>query len=402
MVHGSLPRLHHHVEPADRDHDQVVDDRRPHRRREPAAGVQDRPDQRAHAVEEDLRDEVVGPHHHQVVLGGQVAAGRAVDGARVQVDQRPRQQRRHHGDRQQGQRAQGEHALRVRLAAVRVALGRPDQQRHHHAGEDAAEHQVVDGVRQRVRVVVRVAEPGDADRGDQDQGAQEPGAPGDQGADRHAGAGADQARPRARARPGRPGRPRACGRATGPRGRATGPRGPTRCSRCSRCSRWRMVSGLRIPRPEVTGRPVVGRPGHAAPAGRSVHRAGRTRRGESRGPQRPGRRGRPLERQRQRGLGRAGATARHRAVQRRQRIGGGVPAVARPRVRQPRLVRTRPRRARLRRRRPSVVHRPGHPVPPSGVGRCSCLSRRYPVDPHLRGRPGCQRAATAGRHGTQR
>ena len=237
---------------------------------------------------------------------------------------------------------------------------------------------------------------GDADRGDQDQGAQEPGAPGDQGADGHAGAGADQAGPRARALPGRPGRPRPCGRDL-PAGHR--PRGP---AWCSRRSRRRAVSRLRIPRPEVSGRPVTVRPGHAAPAGRRVHRALWTRRGKPRGPERPGGRGRPLERQRQRRLGRAGATARHRAVQRRQRIGGGVPAVARRRVRRPRLVRARPRRARLRRRRPSVVHRPGHPVPPSGVARCSCLSRRYPVDPHLREQPGCQHAATAGRRGTQR
>ena len=148
----------HHVEPADHDDDQVVDHRGPHRRGEPAAGVQDRPDQRAHPVEEDLRDEQVGPHHHQVVLGGEMAARRAVDGGRVQGDQRGRQQHGHHGDPQQGHRAQGEHPLRVGLAPVRVAPGRADQQRHHHAGEDAAEHQVVDRVRQRVGVVVRVAE----------------------------------------------------------------------------------------------------------------------------------------------------------------------------------------------------------------------------------------------------
>ena len=89
IVDGVLVQAHrHHVEAADDDHDQVVDDRCPHRRREPAPGVQDRPDQRAHPVEEDLRDEEVGPHHHQVVLG-------AVDGGGVQVDQRPGGQRRH-------------------------------------------------------------------------------------------------------------------------------------------------------------------------------------------------------------------------------------------------------------------------------------------------------------------
>ena len=165
------------VERADGDHDQVVDDRRPHRRREPAPGVQDRPDQRAHPVEEDLGDEPVRPHHHQVVLGGEVAARRAVDGARVQVHQRTGQQRGQHGDPQQGQRAQGKDPLRVGLAPVRVAPGRPDQQRYHHAGEDAAEHQVIDGVRQRVGVVVGVTERSDADRVHQDEGAQEAGAP---------------------------------------------------------------------------------------------------------------------------------------------------------------------------------------------------------------------------------
>ena len=38
----------------------------------------------------------------------------------------------------------------------------------------------------------------------------------------------------------------------------------------------------------------------------------------------------------------------------------------------------------IRRRRPSVVHRPGHPVPPSGVAHRWCQSRRYPVGPPLR------------------
>ena len=331
-----------------------------------------------------------------------MAAGRAVDGGRVQVDQRARQQRRHHRDHQQGYRAQGEHALRVCLAAIRVALGRPDQERHHHAGKDAAEHQVVDGVRQRVRVVVRVAEPGDADRGDQDQGAQEAGGPGDQSAERHAGAGADQVSPRGGARSGRP---RSAGwwaaRSRRPAGR----------------TRRRTISRLRIsrpqvigPRPQVIGRMVVSWPGHPAPVGRRVYRAGRARRvrrGKPRGPGRPGGRRGPAQRQRQCRLGRAGAAARHRTFQRRQRVSSGTPAVAR----RPRLVRSRLRgarltpglsRARLRRRRPGVVHRPGHPVPPSGVVCCWCLSRRYPVDPYLRGQRGSQPAADAGRRGTRR
>ena len=47
-------------------------------------------------------------------------------------------------------------------------------------------------------------------------------------------------------------------------------------------------------------------------------------------PGRAGRRGRPLERQRQRRLGRAWSAARHLALNRRQRVWGcGVPALAR-------------------------------------------------------------------------
>ena len=335
-----------------------------------------------------------------------MAAGRPVDGGRVQVDQRARQQRRHHGDHQQGYRAQGEHALRVCLAAIRVALGRPDQQRHHHAGKDAAEHQVVDGVRQRVRVVVRVAEPGDADRGDQDQGAQEAGGPGDQSPERHAGAGADQVSPRGGTR---------CGRPRPARWWAAGSRGAA--GRTRRRTGQRTISRLRISRPQVIGpwprvigRMIVSWPGHPAPVGRRVCRAGRARRvrwGKPRDPGRPdGGRG-PAQRQRQCRLGRARAAARHRAFQRRQRVSNGTPAVAR----RSRLVRSRLRRARLtpglsrarlRRRRPGVVHRPGHPVPPSGVVRCWCLSRRYPVDPYLRGQRGSRPAADAGRRGTRR
>ncbi len=302
-----------HVQPADDDHDQVVDHRGPHRRGEPAAGVEDRSDERAHPVEEDLRDEEVGPQHHQVVLGGQVAARRAVDGGRVQRDQRRGQGRGHHRDAQQGHRAQGEHPLGIGLAAVRVAPGRPDQQRYHHAGEDAAQHQVVDRVRQRVGVVVRVAERGGADRVGQHQGAQEAGASGGQGADGHAHAGADQAGALGGAGAGRPRRPRATG--------------PARPSLGARGGRIGTGGRLRVPGPQILGRAAV-RPRHATPAGRRVHRAVRPGRGE---PRRPGR-GRPLQRQRQRRLGRARAAARHRAVQRRQRVGRRcVPAAPRGR-----------------------------------------------------------------------
>ena len=308
-----------------------------------------------------------------------MAARRAVDAARVQVHQRTGQQRGQHGNRQQGQRAQGEDPLRVGLAPVRVAPRRPDQQRYHHAGEDAAEHQIVDGVRQRVGVVVGVAERPDANRVHQDERAQEAGGPGGQGADRHAGAGPDQAGALGRGRPWGSGMPGAR-----PAGRSRRSGGTWRPGRRGR------EGGLRAKRLDGGGpgwirRGVVAGPGDPAPSVRGAGLAGGRR------AVRPGRRGRPLERERQRRLGRARAAARHRALDRRQRIGGGVPAPARGfAVVRSRLVRPRRLLAAgvvppgVRCRRPSVVHRPGHPVPPSGVALRWCQSRRYPLGPPLR------------------
>ncbi len=141
-----------HVQEGDEDDHDVVDDRRPHVGAEPAAHVEDRAEQRVHPVEEDLRDEEVGEHHHDVVLAG------VRDVAAVQVDDRPGEQRGHHGDDEQRDHAERVDPLRVPLAPVRVLLGRADQHRDHDRGEDAAEHQVVHGVRQRVGVVVGVGE----------------------------------------------------------------------------------------------------------------------------------------------------------------------------------------------------------------------------------------------------
>ena len=58
------------VQPEDGDHDDVVDDRRPHRRGEAAARVEYRADQRAHPVEEDLRNEEKREDDRQVHGGG--------------------------------------------------------------------------------------------------------------------------------------------------------------------------------------------------------------------------------------------------------------------------------------------------------------------------------------------
>ena len=265
---------HHHVQAADDDDDQVVDDRCPHRCRESAPGIQDRRDEGAHPVEEDLRDEEVRPHHHEIVLG-------ALDGGGIQVDQRPGGQRGHQRDREQRDHAQGEDPLRVGLAVVGIALGRLDQQRHHDAGEDAAQHQVVDGVRQRVGEVVVVGQRQGAERGHEDEGAQEPGDARGERPCRHAGAGPDQAGPLpAPVRRRWSGRPRRSGR------RLSGA----------------VPGGLGLAR-----RRVLGGPGHSAPVGGRPGRQGCSRRGRAPVPRRPGGRGGPAERQRQRGLGRSRA-----------------------------------------------------------------------------------------------
>ena len=169
MVEGSVPMPPVAMNSSrTSDHHDVVDDRGPHRRGEVTARVQDRAGQRAHPVEEDLRDEEVREDHHQVVLG-------AGDGVGVQVDQQARGQRGQHGEPEQ--RAVTRVNIRWSYASPpsRVPLGRADQQRDHDTGQDAAEHQVVDRVRQRVGVVVRVGDAGHAERIDEHQRAQETG-----------------------------------------------------------------------------------------------------------------------------------------------------------------------------------------------------------------------------------
>jgi hypothetical protein len=147
-------------------------------------GVQHPTGQRAHPVEEDLRDEEEREDHRQVVLG-------AGEGVCVQVHQQGRGQGGDQGEGGQRDRGQGEHPLVVGLAAVGVPLGGVDEQRYHDAGQDAAEHQVIHRVGQGVRVVVRGGDRADAEHVGDDQGAEEPGATGREGAQCHDAAGAD-------------------------------------------------------------------------------------------------------------------------------------------------------------------------------------------------------------------
>ena len=179
----------------DRDDHDVVDDRRPHRGGEVTAGVQHRAGQRAHSVEENLRDEEVREDDQDVpVVSGGRRSGARLRGAAEQRGDRPGGRGRDHGDHGQDHRDEGEHPLGVVLAAIAVPLGGTDQQRHDDRGQDAADGEVVDGVRQRVGHVVGVAQGVRAERRHQHDRPEHAGQPGGEGPGRHHRAGPHQAR----------------------------------------------------------------------------------------------------------------------------------------------------------------------------------------------------------------
>ena len=167
---------HHHA-------DHVVGDRRPHHRAEPAAGVEDLPDQHEHPVEEHLGQAQPGEVDERVALGGQrgvVPAGAEED--RHDVRRGHDQQRGHQAQEQPGQ---GDHPVRVGLAAVLVVLHRPDQLGHQHGVEDAAGQQDVEHVRDRVGDREDVGVQQVAERGREQDRADVPAHPRDDGAGRH-------------------------------------------------------------------------------------------------------------------------------------------------------------------------------------------------------------------------
>ncbi len=164
-------------EPEDGDDDDVVEDRGPHHRAEPAAGVQHLPEEGEQPVEEDLREAVPGERD------GGARLGPAVGGVRGH-DQRGGE----HGgggQEQQRRRAGGQQPVGVRGPAVLVLLGGPDQLGDEDGVERAADEQHVEDVRDGVGDGVGVAEQPGAERGDDDGGADEAGGAGDDGAGRH-------------------------------------------------------------------------------------------------------------------------------------------------------------------------------------------------------------------------
>ena len=176
----------------DGDRDQVVDDRRPHHRPEPAVGVEHLPDQHEHAVEEDLWQAVAGEGDDRLALLGQLGTLPGV--AEVQLHHPGRRDHQHDRDPGQEHDRQGHHAVGVGLAAVGVVLHRPHQLGDQHGVEDAAGQQDVEHVRDRVGDVEQVGVQLLAEGGDQEGGAHEAAQPGDDRAGRHHGAGREDAR----------------------------------------------------------------------------------------------------------------------------------------------------------------------------------------------------------------
>ena len=174
--------------PVDRqrdEHDDVVQHRRPRRGPEHRPRVQDRPEQRAHAVEEDLGQQEVGE------VGGERPVGLVLD---VGLDE---QGRREDGERcrpEEHHRRAGEQLLGETVALVAVLLRGTHQHGDDHAGQDAAEQQLEDDVGQRVRDVERAADEPQTDGGGQREGAQEAGEAADQRRHGHAARGLDQRR----------------------------------------------------------------------------------------------------------------------------------------------------------------------------------------------------------------
>ena len=174
----------------DPDRHQVVGDRRPHHRAEPAPGVEDLTDQGEHPVEEHLRQAEPRERDDRVALRGQL--GLVVLRGQEHVHHPRRGHDQHHGDRREEERRQRDDPVGVGLAAVGVGSHRPHQLRDQDGVEDAAGQQDVEHVRDGVadRELVGVQQV--AQRGREQQGPQVAAQPGDHRAGSHHRAGGEQ------------------------------------------------------------------------------------------------------------------------------------------------------------------------------------------------------------------
>lgn len=148
-------------------------------------GLQQRAEQRAGPVEQDLRQQQVGQP------GGQFRTG-LLRVAHVQPHQSRGGQQREQGARQQHHPGGGEQLLDVGPAPVLVALLRPHEHRDDHAGEHAADEQLEDAGRERVGHCERVVDHAEADRVGQHQLPAEACDAADQRRHRHRAAGLEQ------------------------------------------------------------------------------------------------------------------------------------------------------------------------------------------------------------------
>ena len=169
------------------DHDQVVEDRREHRRGEPPVRLEEPDDDRADAVEDDLGHEPSEEEDPELDLCVAVAGVRRDE---VQTDDLLREQRTEGGDDDGDHRHQRDHAVR-HLPGILGAVGLDarDEDRDEDRREDPSEDQLVDDVRREVgdRVDGAQRADGDAERRRHRGESEEPREAGERGADRHHG-----------------------------------------------------------------------------------------------------------------------------------------------------------------------------------------------------------------------
>ena len=176
-----------------RDRDDVVGDRGPHHRPEPAACVEHLADEHEHPVEEDLRQAVAGEVDHRVPLGrhGRTVVVRGEE----EIHQPRRRDHQHDRDEAEEERRERDDPGGVGLPAVLVVPHRSHQLWDEHGVDHAAGKQDVEHVRHGVGDVEDVGVQAVAEGRHEQAGADEAAHPRQDGPGRHHGAVGEDALP---------------------------------------------------------------------------------------------------------------------------------------------------------------------------------------------------------------
>ena len=155
------------------DAHEVVHDRHPGGRAEAAAHVEERRGEAEEAVEEDLGAEPPKQRRRDVALlgelGGAARHAEVVERGEGVDDPRRERERRDRRDDEHDRRDRHHRGDRAPRPALPVAVEPLDEDGHERRGRDAAEHDVVEHVRDRVREVVGVGERREAEHPREDQ-----------------------------------------------------------------------------------------------------------------------------------------------------------------------------------------------------------------------------------------